>query len=110
MEKKKIMSIKPIKPSEVVDLKKNLFPDFVIEAFNELIAKNFRNKESTFKQSEVVKLILEKSTTNICQNDIYENSWLDVEDAYRSEGWSVEYDKPGYNESYPATFTFKVKR
>jgi hypothetical protein len=103
------MTIKPIKPSEVVDLKKNLFPDFVIEAFNELIAKNFRNKESVVRQLDVVNLILEKNS-NVTENDISNNNWLDVEDAYRSEGWSVEYDKPGYNESYPATFTFKVKR
>ncbi len=32
--------------------------------------------------------------------------WLNVEELYRAQGWTVTYDKPGYNESYPATFTF----
>lgn len=32
---------------------------------------------------------------------------LDVEDVYRAAGWEVTYDKPGYNETYDATFTFR---
>ncbi len=42
------------------------------------------------------------TSTTVC-----DNHWLDVEDVYREAGWVVEYDKPGYCESYEATFTFK---
>lgn len=100
--------MKPIKPSEVIELKKTPFPDFVIEAFNELIAKNFANKRSTFNQCDVVNLILQKNKT-FARHDVFNNGWLDIEDVYRSEGWSVEYDKPGYDEDYEPIFTFKVK-
>lgn len=100
------MASKPIKPSQAVSLKKSTIPDEVIDAFNELIAKNLSGNYSSFTQDQVVKLIVSKG---IPSNEIYENHWLDVEDIYRKEGWSVEYDKPGYNESYAASFTFKVK-
>ncbi len=42
-------------------------------------------------------------------SEIYERHLLDVEPSYRAEGWEVEYDKPGYNETYEATFTFRKK-
>lgn len=44
---------------------------------------------------------------DVTREQIYENRWLDIEDSYRAVGWHVEYDKPGYCESYEATFTFK---
>lgn len=31
-----------------------------------------------------------------------DHGWLDLEDIYRDEGWTVEYDSPGYNETYEA--------
>jgi len=39
--------------------------------------------------------------------EIFDKGWLNVEEVYRAAGWAVEYDKPGFNESYSATFTFK---
>ena len=38
---------------------------------------------------------------------LFENHYLDVEELYRQEGWLVTHDKPGYDETYPATFTFE---
>jgi hypothetical protein len=43
------------------------------------------------------------------RGEIFHRGWLDVEDAYRAEGWTVVYDKPGYNESYAASFTFSAR-
>jgi len=40
------------------------------------------------------------------RNKIFEMGWLDVEDAYRAQGWNVVYDRPGYCESYEASFIF----
>ena len=31
---------------------------------------------------------------------------MDIESIYRADGWGVYYDKPGYNETYTATFEF----
>ncbi len=100
------MAVKPLTPSEVVTLKKALIPDEAIESFNELIAENFLGGYSQFSQKKVVARMVKKG---LSEKDIYANGWLDVEDIYRKAGWKVEYDKPGYNESYEATFSFSKK-
>jgi hypothetical protein len=98
--------VRPIKPQDVTKEKKRAFPDAVLSAFNELIAQKYSGNSATIKQSDVVALMIEKG---LDRGEIYDKGWLDVEEIYGSVGWSVVYDKPGYNESYPATFTFKPK-
>ena len=99
--------VRPIKPEDIVAAKKKTFPNEVLSSFNELIAKNWDGHSATIKQNEVVALMVEKG---LRREQIFDNGWLDVEDAYRAAGWKVEYDKPGYCETYPATFTFTRKR
>lgn len=103
-----IKYIEPIKPNDVIDEKLKSIPPEVIESFNEIIVEKFNGTESTFKQDDVITKILNK-LTNINKSDIFNKHWLDVEEIYRKIGWKVEYDKPGYNESYAANFTFKKK-
>lgn len=65
-----------------------------------------------FKQDDVVNLICQKmgyDEYKAAVNKVYEEHWLDVEDCYRAIGWAVNYDKPAYNETYPATFEFSKK-
>jgi hypothetical protein len=105
---------KPVRPEEVVALKKAQFPDFVLEAFNAVIAKHYNCGYSSFRQDEVITEIISRMPSmgdniNVRQH-IFDNHWLDVEDIYRKEGWKVEYDSPAYCESYPATFTFRKKK
>jgi hypothetical protein len=100
------MATKPVTPKEVVSLKKVLIPDEVIESFNELIAENYLGGYASFKQKDVVARMVKKGLKSA---DIYKNVWLDVEDIFEKAGWKVEYDKPGYNESYDAYFSFKTK-
>lgn len=103
------MSVEPITPDDVTTQKQLIIPDEVIESFNEMIAQNFSGGGSTFKQNEVVKLICKKM--KLRHNDIiYDKHWLDVESLYRERGWVVLYDKPGFNESYDATFSFARKK
>jgi hypothetical protein len=40
---------------------------------------------------------------------MFNKHWFDIEDIYRKAGWAVEFDKPGYNESYESFFVFKKK-
>ena len=104
--------LSPIKPSEVVGKKREITPDYVIEAFNELIAGHWDGNRSTFGQRDAVSLIIKKGNeAHACIYDttIYENHWLDVEEIYRQAGWFVEYDKLGYNETYEPTFTFRLE-
>jgi hypothetical protein len=97
--------VKPITPHEVVGKKKEMLPDCVLEAFNELIAKYFSNGTATFEQNEAVDLISRKLAKT--RQYVFDNNYLDVEEIYEKAGWKVEYDNSGHNENYPATFTFR---
>jgi hypothetical protein len=97
--------VQPIKPTKVIEQKKKTaFPDVVLESFNLLITQNFSHGSAVIQQDDILTLLIQKGLN---RQEIFNKHWLDVEDVYRAEGWHVEYDKPGYNETYPATFTFK---
>ena len=97
-------------PKDAKEHKLASIPDFVYQAFNNLLAKNYDAYGTIILQGEVIKEIL-----TVCPLDsmtsqiILENKWLDVEDEYRKNGWEVEYEKQGLGESYPARFIFKPK-
>jgi len=95
--------VRPIRPDEVENAREKTFPDAVFESFNQLIIKHFSRGSITIKQEDVVALMVEKGLN---REEIFAKRWLDVERAYRSVGWKVSHDKPGYNESYPAIFIF----
>jgi len=113
--------VRPITPQEARknrDIRRKAFPREVIEAFNELIAFKFDGQEASFLQKTVVDLILDKMTANhqdgsdreTIRKDLFKNNWLDVEYYYSLHGWSVTYDKPGYNERGEASFSFRVRK
>lgn len=97
--------MKPVSPDDIIipDI-----PDFVIDIVNSLIAQNYqsRGKMSVLKQCDIIEKIDAHIKTIGLDFDI---KWLDFEELYRNVGWSVEYDGPGYNESYEATFKFTKK-
>ncbi len=96
----------PIKPKDIAGAKAKSFPPEVIETFNELIAKNFSGGSATVFQKDAVSALVKKGFKSA---DIYDNHWLDVEEIFEKSGWVVEYDKPGYCETYDAHFVFKTK-
>ena len=99
--------VRPMTPTDVqLEQSKNL-PDAVIEVFNQLIAQNYVNGSATVKQDDVLALLVEKG---LGRDEIFGKGWLNIERVYRSAVWSVTYDKPGFNETYPATFEFKRSR
>lgn len=101
--------VKPISPKDAVANQKMSIPDFVIAAFNEMISKGIGcSKSVTFKQDDVAKLALDRAPEGTTYRTLIDNHWLDVEPLFQEQGWKVTYDKPGYNESYVATFTFSV--
>lgn len=111
--------IKPIKPNEVVSRKATtVIPDYVFEAFNYFIVKNFRDGSATVMQNEVVDRIVSEQydvhdntppSSQVTREYIFRNHLLDIEDVYREAGWVVEYDKPAYCETYEASFKFIQK-
>lgn len=98
---------KPITPNQIASAKLASIPDAVIEAFNEVIAAHYHNGYASFKQSEVVALIVAKGFS---ESEVFSNHWLDVEPIFEKAGWEVSYDSPGFNETYAATFKFRSKK
>jgi len=94
--------VEPISPSQVD--KTRALPPEVFEVFNHLIECNWDGRESRFEARTAAVFVAEKLNTTI--EDVYARRLLDVEPAYRAKGWRVEFDKPGFNESYAATFLF----
>lgn len=106
----KIKNMKTFTPKDAKGHKLASIPDFVYQAFNNLLAKNYDAYSTVILQGEVITEIIRLCPSDdITVQTIWENKWLDVEDEYRKNGWEVEYDKPGLGESYPARFIFKPK-
>lgn len=96
--------MKPLSPQEVQEQKQAGIPDEVYQVFNTLIIEDWDGHGAVVRQDTAVNKIVE--VMKVSRHDIFKRGWLNVERAYIKEGWKVEYDKPGYNESYEATFTF----
>ena len=101
--------IKPISPSDVVSAQVAGFPDFVIETWNAVIAKNWSGTQSRILQKDMVFELIAASPTLINSADVFSEHWLDIDALYSLEGWIVKYDNPSFNESYEANFLFKKK-
>ncbi len=100
--------VKPIRPSECAKLKTDkVVPPGVLTAWNGLLVKKFSGRTATISQKDAVAAICVEM--NCTSNEVYKQGWLDIETIYEKAGWKVEYDKPGYNESYEPTFKFTKK-
>lgn len=104
----------PIKPDEVVAKKTTQIPEIVFEVANELIAEKWTGRSATFTLDELAKRVVERSapetmTHHEYRASLFDKRAFDIEESYRVLGWKVDFDKPGYNESYAATFTFKKR-
>ncbi len=99
----------PIRPREVARAKAASIPEEVFEAFNELIAQGWNGRFANVRQKDAADravLKMKARDPSATRAALYDNGWMDVEDAYRKAGWKVEYDKPGYCEDYDAFFRF----
>lgn len=102
------MKTKPISPDEILSVRESLIPDDVFVIFNDFIAKNWDGHQAMIMQDVVVGAIA--GALDVSRDHVYSQHWVDVEDHCRKAGWVVDYDKPGYNESYEAYFVFKKKK
>jgi hypothetical protein len=97
----------PIRPEQVGGLKGKYIPAFVFEVFNDEIARHLSNGLAKVKQETVVARLVE---LQLNRQEIFDKGYLNIEEAYQAVGWTVSYDKPGYNESGEAMFTFRLPR
>jgi hypothetical protein len=105
--------VKPFSPEEARASGISTIPDEIIEAVNELLATKYRGRGiCTIKQDDIMSLALQKmgqSENREVRQQIFNRGWMDFEPLFEKAGWSVKYDKPGYNESYDAFFEFSRK-
>lgn len=87
------MSVLPIKPSEVVEKKEEL-PDGVIEVYNDLIAKNFKDGRAVVLHKHALSAIAIKMHTS--KEKCINNRWLDVMEVFQEAGWDVKHRAPPY--------------
>jgi hypothetical protein len=83
--------VKPTNAVEIDEEKAKSFPPFVIEAFNNLILKNWNGLVSYVHQEDVIEEIIKLG--GIERRVIFDNNWLNIQSTYRREGWFVKYDK-----------------
>jgi len=102
------MTVAPLNPADIVQAKAVTIPDEVMTVWNFHIAKGFKQGKSRIVQDEIVLDIM--SAMGSPRARVYTENWLDIEDVYRDAGWIVKYDKPGYCEDYPASFTFTKQK
>jgi hypothetical protein len=101
--------VQAIKPSDIMDNLDTIIDPAVIQAVNEILKEKFRGDSVTILQKEIVSRAI-KINPKLTSDILYKNHHLDFEPIFRKAGWSVRYDKPGYNESYEATFEFRSNK
>lgn len=97
--------MKPLSPAQVAEKAQTSIPDYIIEAVNNLLVKEYRNGSATISQKDILKEIRRiHSGTNL--DVIFDNGWMDFEPTFRKAGWKVTYDKPAYCETYEPSYEF----
>tara|TARA_Y100000034_G_scaffold136228_1_gene211661 strand:+ start:1497 stop:1850 length:354 start_codon:yes stop_codon:yes gene_type:complete len=106
------MRIAPITPRQAGKKREADIPDEVIEAFNELIVEKLDNSGcATVLLKDAVSRVLAKfGDLKPSSSELFDNHWMDVEEIFIKAGWHVTFDKPGYNESYDASYEFRYKK
>ena len=96
----------PITPDDAEQASYQSIPAFVVAAFNAEISANYSMGASRVIQ----RCVVERIKGSMPNAMAFDNRWLNIEELYRANGWTVTYDKPGYNESHEASFAFKKAR
>ena len=104
--------VMPLTPKQVKEMHQKTIPEEIILAVNHLLVKGCSESRIRviIEQNEVIEQATTTMRNNgktVERNDFFENHWLDFEPIFRKAGWKVTFNKPGYNESYPAYWTFE---
>ena len=103
----------PFSPAQIKEKFLNEFDPLMIDAVNNLLAKNWNDYQITLKQDEIMREYLRlrrKAGRPTTSQRVYESNGMDFEDVFRKKGWEVDHDQPGYCENYDAFFVFKPKK
>ena len=98
-------------PEDVLKKRVGTIPDYVIDAFNDLLTENYQEDETIIEQEDIIRKILEYSTDDeLTRETIFKKHYLDIENLYRNNGWEVDYEKPAFDELFEPFFIFKPKK
>lgn len=100
-----INKVTPFTPEDARKANAERIPDRVVQAVNDLLAKQGGKNNITIYQEDVVNYLLGFYK----REEIFEQNLLDFEDVYREQGWNVEYVKPAYFENFKAYWRFTEK-
>jgi hypothetical protein len=102
--------MKALSPKEVKEGAMQSIPTEVVSVVNSLLKKHWQDGEPIrLKQSLITTGILELKP-EATRNDVYDKGWLNFEPLFEASGWSVFYDKIGFNEQGESAFVFTPKR
>lgn len=99
--------IRPLSPGDARKEHRRGIPDEVLTVVNEHLARG-GGKCVTIVQKQLVEEITARFPS-LTREALFKNGWLDIEGTYEAAGWSVTYDKPGYCETYDASWQFEPK-
>ena len=94
-----------ITPQQAKQKKPTVIPDEIIKVFDELIVQNYVKGKSTVYLRDALKAAANRM--KVGEQEILNNRWMDVEEAYSAAGWKVTYESPRYaDENFNPYFTF----
>lgn len=95
--------VNPLSPAEAKAAHLHTLPGEVIKAVNDRLVRAGDASKIIIRQNELVD---ELAAMGFDRDILFRDHLLDFEDLFRERGWNVVYDKPGYNETYSAYWTF----
>lgn len=95
----------PMRPGDAAKHKANLIPQEVFDTYDTLIAQNLGHGSATVYLSDLVDALIAGGLATSF-DDAQKKGYLDVEDVYRQNGWTVRFEKPGFNEGRRQHFVF----
>lgn len=104
-----IKTIQPLSKEEVIKFQISQIPGEVIEVVNKLLTENYDTNKGTasIHQDEILDLLTSPEYGNHSRREIFDNNWLNFEDAYREKGWKVTYIKARYDNEFVSYFKFE---
>jgi hypothetical protein len=96
---------RPVTPPEAAALKHAVIPPAVLAAFNKLILLHWEGTYAEFPATDVLPAVSRENSS--LAPGLVSAAIAGIAPAYRAAGWSVTFDRPGYNETYEAHWIFR---
>jgi len=95
-------------PQDALESHEHNLPEEILAAVNTLLSERVASGRVTITQPELLELVTKDG--KFTSAEIFARKWFDFEGVYRKAGWKVSYDKPDYNGSGNAYWTFEAKK